>query len=331
VSADAAPSLRLHKLTSVKNRNSRLWHSTPLQTLIFRQQNGLISSMRQFSIPDLETTIMLSATSVTTQSSWLLPLKTSAKAEWPDPELSLGRSCRDLGRNKCWEVAGPAQAVLDCIFPKVKSLLESRNEYLNEKEPIPVAIIFGLYMIGRSAKKSNPTLLFTCEKKAPRRKALSIIMESGLLSPFPGVLLAESARSPLSTQPAVSLALDQQVLHDSANLFDICLAFSDCPLNGSRGMLINIRDRQEERETGRSATIGGLVYTENEERKRTYYGITVAHVFSHAIVDNLAPRGNDVDEDDNIGFAFYGQSNEDEEEDEEFVEITSRGDSDPQP
>src|SRR5271154_5992478 len=114
---------------------------------------------------------MLSSTSVTTQTSWLLPLKSSAKAEWPDPELSIGRECRSVGRNKCWEVSGPAQTVSNCIFPKVKCLLESRNEYLNEKEPVPVAIVLGFFMIGRTEKKSNPTLLFTCEKKIPRRKA----------------------------------------------------------------------------------------------------------------------------------------------------------------
>jgi hypothetical protein len=141
------------------------------------------------------------------QRSWLQPLKSSTKAEWPDPELSMGRECRSLGRNKCWEVVGPAQTVSDCVIPKVKELLESRNEYLNETEAVPVALILGFYMIGRSEKKCNPTLLFTCEKKVPRQRALNIVVRSGLLGSYPGVLLAESAQSPLALRPAVSLGL----------------------------------------------------------------------------------------------------------------------------
>jgi len=314
---------------------------------------------------------MFSSTSVTTQSSWLLPLKSSAKPEWPDPELSLGRPCRDLGRNKCWEVTGPAQSVLDCIFPKVKSLLESRNEYLNEKEPIPVAIIFGLYMIGRSEKNANPTFLFTCEKKAPRRKALNIIMESDILSPYSGVLLAESARSPLALRPAVSLGseegippnpnemfnelvsdepslLDFDELHDiyfpndgmscdsggkraiyrdAKEAFNIYLAASASPSDGPRGMLVNIYSQYQPTEPCRCATIGGFVYCENKDLSRTFYGITVAHVFSHDATVTQIPQEDDSTEEDDVEFSFYGQHGDDEEQDEEFVEITSRGKS----
>jgi hypothetical protein len=275
---------------------------------------------------------MLTSTSGMIQRSWLPPLTSPTKAEWPDPELSLGRQCRSLGRNKCWEVTGPAQAVLDCIFPKVKCLLESRNEYLNEKEPIPVAIIFGLYMIGRSEKKSNPTLLFTCEKKAPRQKALNMVMESGLLSPYPGVLLAESARSPLACQPAVSLASCGDMLHGSKRVFDIYLETSPHHWNNLSGILVNIQSRHEGPRASRSATIGGLVYSEDGNLTRTYYGITVAHAFSHIAMGKLVQQNNDnVEDDDSVEeddteFAFYGQRNDDEEEDEEFIEMTSKGD-----
>jgi len=88
---------------------------------------------------------MSSSTSVSTRTSRLLPLIISRKTEWPDPELSLGRECGNLSRNRCWEVEGTAQTVADCLFPKIKGLLESRSEYLNEGEPIHVAIILGCY------------------------------------------------------------------------------------------------------------------------------------------------------------------------------------------
>jgi hypothetical protein len=276
-------------------------------------------------LPILCLSIMLSSIAVTTQSSWLLPLRSPVKSEWPDPELSIGRECRSLGRNKCWEVAGPAQAIEDCILPKVKCLLESRNEYLNEKEPVPVPVILGYYMIGRSEKKSNPTLLFMCQKKVPRRKALNIVMESGLLSSYPGVLLAESPRSPLASGPAVSLGLDHLEPAILGRAFDIYLAPSISP----SGMLIHIQDDQGGSAASRSATIGGLVYSENEELERKYYGVTVAHVFAQHVGDNLESPENDDNEEDDIDFAFYrqGDDEEDEDEDEDFVEATSRGKS----
>jgi hypothetical protein len=257
-----------------------------------------------------------------TQKSWLLPLKSSSKAEWPDPKLSIGRECCSLGRNRCWEVAGPAQTMSDCLFPKIKGLLESRNEYLNEKEPIPVAIILGFYMIGRVEQKSNPTLLVTCVKKVPRRKALNIIMESGVLSLYPGVLLAESARSPLSLRPAVSLAMD-----DLEGDFGIYLAPLNYSSNHLNGMRVYIQNKRDGSAASRSATIGGLVYSENEQLERKYYGITVAHVFVPSSPDDqLQPASEDSEEDD-IGFAFFGRDSENEEEDEEFIEVTSRGSS----
>jgi hypothetical protein len=205
----------------------------------------------------------------------------------------MGRECRSLGKNKCWEVVGPAQTVSDCVIPKVKELLESRNEYLNETEPIPVALILGFYMIGRSEKKCNPTLLITCEKKVPRQRALNIVMRSGLLGSYPGVLLAESARSPLAPRPAVSLGLAQLTLQGPEDEFKIYHVEPRSLSTGPCGMLIHVQVMHDELLGGRGATIGGLVYCENGEHERTFYGITVAHAFAPSTGDDLVSPGSD--------------------------------------
>jgi hypothetical protein len=297
--------------------------------IISSKVNGFDLETNHLVWPAPTFSTMLSSASVIIQRSLSIPLRSLTGADWPDPELSIGRGCCSLGRNKCWEVVGPAQETWNCIFPEVKRLLESRKEHVYERERTDIAVIIGFYMIGRNEKKSNPTLLLTCEKKAPRRNALQIIMESRMLSPYPGVLLAESARSPLALEPVMPLALDQAVLTNPGRIFNIYMATSASISKVPCGMLIHVRDSLDESAVGRNATIGGLVYSENEKFERTYYGITVAHVF----IPRISNGGNDLglivddggeDEDGDIEFAFYGQGN-DEEEDEAFVEATSRG------
>ena len=284
------------------------------------------------AFPTSRISTMLSFSSVTTQTSWLPPTTSSAKAVWPNPELSIGRECESFGRNKCWEVAGPAQEFSERISPKVKELLDSRNEYLYEKEPVTdVAVIFGFYMIGRSEENSNPTLLFICARKKPRQKALKIVMESGLVSRY-GVLLAQSARSPLSPQgsvprPVVPLASDQSLLGKSESTFDIYFARSTSLSTVPCGMLIHIQGNQDDSTSSRNATIGGLIYSENEKLERTYYGITAAHVFAPGARDNEALREDYSNEEDDAEFAFYGQENDIADEDDEFIEATSRGEA----
>jgi hypothetical protein len=279
-------------------------------------------------LPTPTFSIMLSSASVTIQRSLSLPLRSPLRAEWPNPQRSIGTECCSLGRNKCWEVFGPALETWNSIFPEVKRLLESRKEHVYERERTDIAVIIGFYMVGRSEKKCNPTLLLTCEKKAPRRNALYIILESGILSPYPGVLLAESALSPLARGAAVPLALDQMVLTNPERAFNICLAASATISKSPCGMLIHVQNSLDESAPCKYATIGGIVYSENEMLERTYYGITVAHIFSPSagnVGNNPGLSDGQDNEDDDIEFAFYGQGQDEEEVDEDFVEATSRG------
>jgi hypothetical protein len=184
-------------------------------------------------------------------------------------------------------------------------------------------------MIGRTKEKSNPTLLVTCEKKAPRQKALAVVIESGLLLTYPGFLLAESARSPLSLQRAVSLASNYSTPENPQRVFNIYPATLASSPKSPHGLLIQIKDSQSESITGRIATIGGLVYTEDDNFVPTYYGITVAHVFVPSLGDDTRSIDNENDDENGIDFAFYGlyddEEDEDEEEDEDYTAVTCRG------
>jgi hypothetical protein len=131
-------------------------------------------------------------------------------AEWPCPHLSLGSKCSPFGKKECWEVTGPAELISGGIFSAVRSLLNSRVEYLNEKEPKPCFIMFGLYMIGDDEAHANPTLLLSCERKVPRRKAMKLVREHGILAEKPGVRLAESVRPPLVLRPPILLGSPEQ-------------------------------------------------------------------------------------------------------------------------
>jgi hypothetical protein len=124
------------------------------------------------------------------------------KNPWPDPERSIGVSWCSLGKNWCWEAIGPAQEIAGKILCKIKDILESQHEYLNEGVCIRRVLLFGLYMVGRTKAQARPTIVFSCENKIQRQRAMKAVRESAILDGHPGVYLGESSRPPrLSNEP----------------------------------------------------------------------------------------------------------------------------------
>ncbi|KAE9365861.1 hypothetical protein N431DRAFT_418721 [Stipitochalara longipes BDJ] len=122
------------------------------------------------------------------------------KAQWPNPHLSLGIQCNRLGSNECWQAVGPAQDLFGLVSKSIGDLLDARVEDLEEGEPVAGHILlFGMYMIGKSATTAQPTLLLTCQRPKPRRRAIKYIRESGILKGYPKILLAESSLPPLAS------------------------------------------------------------------------------------------------------------------------------------
>jgi hypothetical protein len=124
------------------------------------------------------------------------------KNPWPNPERSIGISWCPLGKNWCWEAVGPAQEIAGKILCKIKDILESQQEYLNEGVCIRRVLLFGLYMIGRTKAQARPTIVFSCENKIQRQRAMKAVRESAVLDGHPDVCLGESSRPPrLSSEP----------------------------------------------------------------------------------------------------------------------------------
>ena len=123
------------------------------------------------------------------------------KAEqWPEPHLSIGIKCNELGGNECWKAIGPAQELFSRISKPLGDLLDARVEDLEEWEPIAGHILlFDMYMVGKSVETAQPTLLFTCQRPKPRRRAIKFVKQSGILKGHPKILLAESSFPPLAT------------------------------------------------------------------------------------------------------------------------------------
>jgi hypothetical protein len=116
---------------------------------------------------------------------------------WPDPYLSIGAKCYHVGSNECWKATGPAKENFKLIAGGIGDLLDARVDELEEGEPVAGNILqFDLYMIGKSAATARPTLLFTCKRPKPRRRAIKFVKESGIMKDHPKFALAESASPP---------------------------------------------------------------------------------------------------------------------------------------
>lgn len=114
------------------------------------------------------------------------------KSQWPNPHLSIGTKCNRMGSNKCWEASGPAQELFAQISQNVGDLLDARVEDIEEGEPVAGhVLIFGMYMIGKDIDTARPTLVFTCQRPKPRRRAIKFIKESEILKDHSKIALAE--------------------------------------------------------------------------------------------------------------------------------------------
>jgi hypothetical protein len=235
----------------------------------------------------------------------------SSELQWPDPKLSIGIVCGQLGKYRCWEVKDPVRELCRRLCCEVKDLLDQRSEYLHENETIPFSFMFGLFMIGLDESKSNPTLLLSCEVKTPRKKALKLIRESGIICKYPGVLLASSSRSPLTVALVSPLSAHGAVDKD--------FVFFSPPVTNEDGRYDNVCGRpihvmevwghynMNSASLSQKATIGGFVRLWNSEHDGVYCGLTVAHAFE----DGLEVAD---DNDPEIEFGFDGEEIKDEAE-----------------
>ena len=256
------------------------------------------------------------------------------KATWPEPQLSIGTKCNRMGQNECWEAIGPARTLFTEIAKSVGKLLDERMDELEVGEPVAVDILtFGMYMIGKTPNTAQATLLFTCQRQKPRRRAIKFIKESSILKGKPKIALAESSVVPNATNnnylrllagdrgskelrevggsrlwnrvAAESLESSHLVWTPPIRIFAVPVICAS---------------------TGRKATVGGILQVNGK-----YYGITVAHVFENFSSRPVStePESSSKRQDGDTEFAFddieYEVDDAEIAFDDSDVVITSQG------
>jgi hypothetical protein len=224
--------------------------------------------------------------------------------QWPQPELSIGErhgSMDKFGIYKCWAIKdkSPAQLVWKSVSKAIVALLEDQFEHLDAKDK---DLMVEMFMIGRKQATCNPTILFSCESKISRQRAMELVQKKRILAAHPGVLIAECARLPrlLAADKSSSLDLSPGVY-----------ASGDLHHCGISVLII-----ESEGGSPRKATIGGIVCIGDDS-----YGLTANHPFSKA-------PANDRTKEPDTEFAFYGLGDpEDDSSDDEVLsaEMTSQG------
>jgi hypothetical protein len=246
------------------------------------------------------TTVLLAATQTHSKLSW----PAMPHSRWQQPELSIGllhTSLDLLGRYKCWSLKDKSHAdlVWKTISRAIISLLGDRFEHLEAGDS---ELMVEMFMIGRKPTSSSPTVLFSCESKACRQRAMGLVQRKGILDDHPGVLMAQCSRLPRL------LALEEE--SDTPSLPPG--VYLDGPLR-SYGTPVMIYS--EHHKLPRKTTIGGFVSIESE-----IFGVTTAHAFSEA-------KEEDMSENNDLEFSFYGgdEPSDSSDGEENLVETTSQG------
>lgn len=214
-----------------------------------------------------------------------MPTWTWTKPSWPQPELSIGRELEALdSAHRCWDIKGPVLELATRIYAAVQKELDLRADYLVQRERIRKPVLFRMYMTGRRQEEANPTLLFSCSREQPRKRAKEVVKESGILRDHPTVRLAHRKRLPQAPTPfRILVGPMNKIATGGSELFGEVYCIS--PVDRTCGVPVFMRRRDG---SFRKATIGGIV-----QLGGTYYGLTVAHTF----VDDGSESGADSDDD----------------------------------
>ncbi|KAF4624241.1 hypothetical protein G7Y89_g13931 [Cudoniella acicularis] len=163
-----------------------------------------------------------------------------------------------------------------------------------------------MFMVGHKPTSSSPTILFSCNSKVCRQKAMELVEKTGILECYPGVLMAESSRRPKLLAPGDNLELP---------FLPAGIYTSGTLKRSGTFVLISSGDGRPTRK----ATIGGVVFVDNE-----MFGLTTAHAFSDTNDTNIESDGSLPR---NLEFSFHGLEYpyDDSEDEADLADITSQG------
>ena len=218
--------------------------------------------------------------------------RASERAPWPEPEKSVGKCYRDLGRGKrCWEAIGSAREVADQICEDIRDLLTQREEHLCGGEKEKYNLGFGVYMVGRKKEKARPTIIVHCPSPNICKKAVELIKEKGPLGDHPSIRVGSLLRAPelvgdragmTEMRQTELLGSSEQIDKDAPTVLVLDKQTNPC------GALISIETPASGSVSHqRRATMGGVLLIDGE-----YYGLTAQHVNAHDFMPNDPPGNN---------------------------------------
>jgi hypothetical protein len=223
---------------------------------------------------------------------------------YANADAYLGNKVGRFHRRTWWYAKGTPHDQFEAIIAEIKTQVEAAiDDYYG-------FFHFQLFMIGRDEASAKPTIMFYCEKKKVREKAKEAVDSGGLMQKLPGF---RTGHAP--TQPDIG-SLVQRATEDSAtNLAGGTITHDEVYFDPSSqirasGMPIYVK------------------YQSGRQRQATAYAVfrgdrcmlmTVAHVFIER-VSASSEVTSDGDSDYDVG-----SDTESGGEDEEQMEITSRG------
>jgi hypothetical protein len=239
---------------------------------------------------------------------WSFP---KPRSQTPDSEASIGKAfnLKSLGAMKCWDIKGPARDMWDRIEPEIRKILARCDEDLVAQESIPLPMLVGMYMIGKDEQNAAPTILFSCQSRALRRKAMKFVKRSNLFQTLQGVLLAESSEAPLSMGSNEEQRYPSSV--ENQKMKDVYVV-TPRSMGSLCGIPIFTPNEKEQPLTfTRVATMGGVL-----QQGDSYYGLTVAHSF-------LGTKGAQILSEESA--EFYFDDSDDSEYSDHLEVLTDSG------
>lgn len=198
----------------------------------------------------------------------------------------------------------------------IQKYLEQNSDMVQDSGSI---INFSLFMVGKSAQRCKPTVMIVSEDKKARKEAYNMIKDSKIMETYPGF---ELAHIPLTAEYENLRFLagegpSSQYLASPSQLPEI-FYHADGSLEGCR---LYLSQKTNFKQSPRTATAGGVI---SYQGKRM--ALTVDHFLERtAIPASRVIASNSEEEDSDGECAITGLSDFDDESEDDFIEITSRG------
>ncbi|KAK3312518.1 hypothetical protein B0H66DRAFT_596053 [Apodospora peruviana] len=263
---------------------------------------------------------------------------------WPFAASSTGRERGTLPlgpfglRLKVFEAIGEARAIF--INKLSRAILTHLNDNAGKLQTSGSLVDWSLFMMGRSAEKTKPMVMFVSDDEEARTEAFRLINKSGIIKEFPGFDLGHmELKAEFENLRALGDKRTAGCSISSGSLGDIfpervdVLTTKTGPIIGRR---LEVRHRHGLDETFSHAVAGGVV-----EIDGVYYFHTISHFLSPPVAAqniDLASVPNSTSESaqmlgsgwDATGLSDFEDDDDDNDDEVEFVEATSRGSATPE-